>query len=1118
MKVWEVLGIEKTKDKDIIVEAYRRMLQFNNPEDNQEGFIELRSAYEEALRYSDKSDDDIYESLINNLENIYNDFRKRVSVDEWNNILKDDLFNGLDTRTDAENNLIMFLMNNFRLPKEVFFTLSKEFEWESRFDELSENFPEGFFHYVFDVIKNGEFYNMKYFDGDDYADYDMFIEKCMNFASVIENNVDSALEMIDEIESLEIYHPFYIESKAELFYKIEKFEDAYEITDNFLSDYPNEERLLNLRMKILLALDKLEEAEAVYFALMKLNAKNRLAILYTIVKDSKDDLINAKEKFYQFVRAYDIGDDALEIANRFNERLIPYYEDRFESLNEKDKLNLAWAYYEKDNFSKTNEILEKFTPCESEVLKWRYYKIKGYISGILGNYEDSIKYVELWLEMNEKRDCLLNEKGEEIFFIVDELQKEKNEKYDLISMNRTLSISYAGIGDIEKSIEIAKNIIKLDNRNLDSYIFFNKLCLDNGKFNEAVKLNIEAMRENGEVYAILYFTGILKFHLGDYADAWRYLSEAQEMNNQISKINFYKLIILEAWGDIDGFINILNEEKNNNSMNDEILELFDIKYERLTGAESLENLEQKLLNLISRVEEAEDLYFLYEKSIFYFELSKIYDSIGSIENALKYIEKANEEFKNDYTFELEKGLLLVKNEKLDEAINHYRYLIENREPDSIYNVRLASALSRNEKPLEAIEEYKKAIEIEPDRDMIYIYLSNVYADIGEVDKSLECKTKAIELNGDFDNYMDRGVLLHNMNKNEEAINDAKKAIEILGDNKTGSSDAYTLLGICNAALKNYEEAEKYYIEAQKYLELPNCYFDTFVYQIILYTRINKYEEIISLINRYFEISPDIKNNWPWINLKLASAYYKIGNIREAEEIYSKLLHDKEDIAINMEYAVFLCMTGKRLEGLTHLLSLPQKEEITHNIGFYNYMLLGDFKEASNYYKKSRKNLELKDLYDYFNTINEFEAMWYEIRSKNGKINEDLSVNKGIFVNIKETKINAFFKDIKNMVETYYKENGKYHEESKRYYSLLAESYFYLGEYDKAEKFANYCINALVPDYDENGDEYDAYYILGMIREIKGDYKGAFKYYSIIKENISYSIFIQAFERIQKKLN
>ena len=58
MNIWDVLKIEQTKDKDALKKAYRMRLSSVNPEDDPEGFMELRKAYEEAVHLADQTEEE----------------------------------------------------------------------------------------------------------------------------------------------------------------------------------------------------------------------------------------------------------------------------------------------------------------------------------------------------------------------------------------------------------------------------------------------------------------------------------------------------------------------------------------------------------------------------------------------------------------------------------------------------------------------------------------------------------------------------------------------------------------------------------------------------------------------------------------------------------------------------------------------------------------------------------------------------------------------------------------------------------------------------------------------------------------------------------------------------
>ena len=53
IKIFEILGIEETNDKEQLRQAYRAQLVHHHPEDDPEGFKALRTAYEEAMNLAD---------------------------------------------------------------------------------------------------------------------------------------------------------------------------------------------------------------------------------------------------------------------------------------------------------------------------------------------------------------------------------------------------------------------------------------------------------------------------------------------------------------------------------------------------------------------------------------------------------------------------------------------------------------------------------------------------------------------------------------------------------------------------------------------------------------------------------------------------------------------------------------------------------------------------------------------------------------------------------------------------------------------------------------------------------------------------------------------------------
>ena len=84
-KAWAILGIEPTDDADIIRDAYRSKLVDTNPEDDPEGFMELKEAYDtaiDALNKSDEEEERPYADVIAQIDELYKDINKRMDPEQ----------------------------------------------------------------------------------------------------------------------------------------------------------------------------------------------------------------------------------------------------------------------------------------------------------------------------------------------------------------------------------------------------------------------------------------------------------------------------------------------------------------------------------------------------------------------------------------------------------------------------------------------------------------------------------------------------------------------------------------------------------------------------------------------------------------------------------------------------------------------------------------------------------------------------------------------------------------------------------------------------------------------------------------------------------------------------
>ena len=131
--IWAILGIEPTKDQGLIREAYLAALPKHNPEDDPEGFMKLRAAYESAISEARSdlaggpdqqnpfsggaaqgSEDE--DSLA--IKEILSDFQRRLDENEWKvrNIFKDVSVSTVKSHTSGKNyytDIMLYKLNAF---------------------------------------------------------------------------------------------------------------------------------------------------------------------------------------------------------------------------------------------------------------------------------------------------------------------------------------------------------------------------------------------------------------------------------------------------------------------------------------------------------------------------------------------------------------------------------------------------------------------------------------------------------------------------------------------------------------------------------------------------------------------------------------------------------------------------------------------------------------------------------------------------------------------------------------------------------------------------------------------------------------------------------------------
>ena len=214
-EIFNILGIELTKDEAAIRAAYREKLKQNNPEDHPEEFKRLRQAYEEALAYTKEEDKPAEEEdmtlsgrWVQKAASIYRSLSLRCSTDAWKALFMEDAFLSLEEGENCRKKLLTFLMKYYNMPHEIWQLLDKKLRITKEREQLKEFLPADFVGFIVRRCSH-EVFNYKLFSGPDEGDYDSFIKLYYSAQDALnEGRAEEVEQIINQAAALGIRHPY----------------------------------------------------------------------------------------------------------------------------------------------------------------------------------------------------------------------------------------------------------------------------------------------------------------------------------------------------------------------------------------------------------------------------------------------------------------------------------------------------------------------------------------------------------------------------------------------------------------------------------------------------------------------------------------------------------------------------------------------------------------------------------------------------------------------------------------------------------------------------------------------------------------------------------------------
>ncbi len=963
--IWKILGIEATKNEEQIRSAYRERLRDVNPEDDQEGFKELRRAYEEALDYAGQEEPEQEEDekpeaskgkktevdlWMDRIEALYRDIRTRRDPSRWKALLEDPVCEDLDTELEAGERLLVFLMSHSYMPQEVWQQVDKRFGYLDNIKQLKERFPENFLEYVRWQIENPSFIDFSLFEGKTDSDADEYINTLYDVKNAIEDRKPAEIgQLFRELSRFEISHPFEEVEKARFLLKKdqggggEDAKEALRIMEDLDFEYSNQPYIERIYAQALIANSRIQKAKEIYEGILENSPDNYGALLgrancIFLLGDEEE----AKELVEDILEERVQDTDSLELLDKINEKLVERYQSELSKEQDREIVfKLGWCYYQQKKFEEGLALLEHIEKTDD----YDYVNLCCRLYLASEKYEEAMPYAAKWVQMieetvddgskeSQKRKnrlslahfsigiCLweTSYKSAEgalrqyrfvdaVTYIEKAIHEEQNALVRYSYMEQ-LARFYLENKDYQECIRICNEIIQRDPGFFPAYVHRQKANYELRNAKEVID-DYYACLDLYPGFAPVYVLAAEVFFAFDqYEDIEDVLAEAEKEQVESDALALMR-------------IKCLHYKEFSTEHVKEALQAFGILFEKIRQRE-----------WETDIEDISDLY--KEHAILYWDLDQTDRALEIIEDGIK--RSGDEALQLKYL----KIDVLNREKRHEEALSVCNALL-GEEPDNLTaRAKMGSCYERMDEHEKAISCYREILSKDPDnisavRRLMYLYsyLSDQEDDRQKCRKGIFYATKLIGLTGSAEGYIERGNLYIDLFELEKAVEDCRKAIELDPE----AYYAYNNLGCALLKLRRVDEAVEPLLQAVAmdpdkdhlpWMNLAECYCLKKDYD----QAIHAYQEVLRLKPKAFRIQKEIAELWT-----------KKGEYGKAAEFYKKQAQEIEKRISEMSLS-------KRLKYFAETELNDEKEKLL--MMYFHvadvWRLSGDRKKAQKYYK------------------------------------------------------------------------------------------------------------------------------------------------------------------------
>lgn len=504
VEIFQVLGIEQTKDERAIKNAYREKLTVTNPEDNPEGFKRLRTAYEEACTYARRPEEENVEEQkddspaglwVQRAEEIYSRIDTRCDVKRWEALFGEDIFLSLEEEENCRQLLLRFMMDHFKLPTDVWNLLNDKLNIVGDAAKLRESFPADFISFLVSKCERGEDVEFSQFEGEPDANYDLFLQyydRC--WQALNEGQLEQAVEYIKNADDLQIFHPVIEVCRATLYEKQNRLEEALALMKKLQQRFPEDVMIGYNAGELLWENGRKEEAAVIYEKLKEANKKHYMANVRLTEWYYECGRFEEAKKCAEEVLSSGADDNFMELLGKVNHELEKTMEEKYHKESDwRIGLDLCWCYLQDGKVNKGIRLaveLEQKIPADKKA-EYNGLLAKLYVEG--AEYEDSITMCEIWEKsLNEK---LASDDEEEA-----EKDRDRIRQSHVIRMQCHRNLGYAKREHFAEAIKEAESVETGTSKDIGLMLEMAQIYMEMEEYEKSIEIT-RRLIEDYQVYA-----------------------------------------------------------------------------------------------------------------------------------------------------------------------------------------------------------------------------------------------------------------------------------------------------------------------------------------------------------------------------------------------------------------------------------------------------------------------------------------------------------------------------------------------------------------------------------------------------------------------------------------